>query len=69
MAESIARVLYDGDGNPVTVYESAGDYSLAIQSMEIERLLFDVRTELRILNMHMRAITELPILGSNVEDE
>lgn len=67
MADGIARVLFDEDGNAVKVYEQGGDHSIAIQSVDMIRLLVDIKQELRLMNIQLRAITDLDVNESNLE--
>ena len=58
MAEGLARILYTAEGEEVKVYDVGGDRILAAESLSTVMLLQDIKTELRLLNMHLKMITE-----------
>lgn len=61
MAEGLARILYTAEGEEVKVYTIGNDHILAAESMNTVMLLQDIKTELRLLNMHMKMLTELEL--------
>jgi hypothetical protein len=69
MTEGVARVLYTADGEEVKVYDAGGDRILSAESLNTVMLLQDIKTELRILNMHMQQLTELDLDGEDLEEE
>jgi len=69
MTEGIARVLYTADGEEVKVYDAGGDRILSAESLNTVMLLQDIKTELRILNMHMQQLTEMDLDGEDLEQE
>jgi len=69
MVEGIARVLYTADGEEVKVYDAGGDRILSAESLNTVMLLQDIKTELRILNMHMQQLTEMDLDGEDLEEE
>lgn len=69
MTEGVARVLYTADGEEVKVYDAGGDRILSAESLNTVLLLQDIKTELRILNMHMQQLTELDLDSEDLEQE
>lgn len=69
MTEGVARVLYTADGEEVKVYDAGGDRILSAESLNTVLLLQDIKTELRILNMHMQQLTEMDLDGEDLEEE
>lgn len=69
MTEGVARVLYTADGEEVKVYDAGGDRILSAESLNTVLLLQDIKTELRILNMHMQQLTELDLDSEDLEEE
>lgn len=69
MTEGVARVLYTADGEEVKVYDAGGDRILSAESLNTVMLLQDIKTELRILNMHMQQLTEMDLDGEDLEEE
>jgi len=69
MVDGIARVLYTADGEEITVYEKAGVQSIAIQSVDMIRLLRDIKQELRKMNFQLKIITGLNVSENDLEGQ
>ena len=68
MADGVARVLYDSEGNPVTVVERGGQHYLLTLPPEILDLLIDMKKEMQLTNFHLQAITNLDITTNDIND-
>ena len=63
---SPAAILYDGEGNPVTV-GSDGQFTLAIHDEETRQLLQEILLELKRQNLHWAMATGFEVTNEDTE--
>ena len=62
-------VLHDSEGEALQTYQCDEERILAVEPFTVRMLLQDIRTELRMLNMHMSALTELNVDSIDLEED
>lgn len=57
------------DGEAYKVYDKGNEYIPAAESLTSISLLQDIKTELRLMNMHLQQLTELDLEEDDLEEE
>ena len=68
--DTIARVLYDKDGNEITVQEISGEHKISTHDEMLYRLLMKILKEVRMTNYQLAALTDIGSPSANdMEDD